>query len=277
MNEYEELLDNIKSKSKVLEQKKLERENAYKEFGTAVERCDADFCAYVDGLVKKDMQHISSINSIIRTVNSTSQVLLQSDIVMIFKTIFKNARSRTHELCKFDTGEKLTIGPNGFGVRLFVQSEPVNTFDDILRIINIKSKVVSALKDKKMHKYASHLEAFDDVIGEYVKMNSLKDFVFDFPEPVISKSGRLFNKVGFRKLQSVYLSFTDSVETVRVRLPPIIVEIDSSTALLYYQLHDYIQRIENDLKVYADKYIKASRNISVLRERFKLELMVSTL
>lgn len=122
----------------------------------------------------------------------------KQELLNIFTTVFTDLKSRTVEVEGVKiTGQKLTVGKTGFGIRWNVKSEPISRYEAtaILQIIENAEPIAEWMENNRMKGHAENLRKF--VKHAKTTADSTLEMDCDVTEPLImtSRWGNSYNSV----------------------------------------------------------------------------------
>ena len=162
--------------------------------------------------LEEDKELFAQIKADRKALQDSTSSSMQSYVLKVFRTVFKNMSSRTRivEVPDIFKYGKLTIGKVGFGYRHNVKSEQIYSIEQVASVVKSKSAICAWMKKNRLAKWVPKLDKFADIfpaetIGKWGKV----EFSYKLPE-----------EIPFRDYSSTYqgieLSVTESA-MLRIR------------------------------------------------------------
>ena len=153
---------------------------------------DEEFIKMAVSMIKVDGELLAEARMLAKRYMDATGETFRNEILRIFKVAFKNTRARNiliYEPTKDEDGRtKVTIGPDGFGMRYNVQSKPVERFADVGYITQRKDEIIKGLKKNNMTEQAKMFKKFCDMIPEIDDKLSIVDIDI---RPIVLPKGDL--------------------------------------------------------------------------------------
>ena len=266
---------------------------AYDNHESALSACSefAKSAVIKEGIVRyakrcryEDRKMLNEVKLLAQGVKNSSGTAIFQNIMKIFGQVFKNARSKSYDVGKISSGEHITVGPYGFGMRPSVQSKPVCTSSHHFNsFYKHKDEIVTLIEQEKtMKELAKKLKSFIEIVPD-VNVIESGDMKIEFTHkvPVLFERERLDDRpvhvsklvFGVDEIQLTYegsYAYSDS-DTISYSD-----SMDVKSAMLYVLIRPMLQEYIEKYRVKATPFIEsASQLINKLQQRFGREILFS--
>lgn len=125
-------------------------------------------------MMEEDAVFVRPVSDLMSEMAGYRREKVQSDLLRVFKTVFRGMRSITKPVAKYGSGEKsaICIGKNGFGLRHNIMSMEIQRFDEVVKICAARVEIVESLQKMKMHAWAEKFEKFCQLVPDMEQFKS---------------------------------------------------------------------------------------------------------